>query len=69
MAEWKELSKEEVAKLNKEDIVVAEAAADSEVEGQGICRCPRCGALLRVPGTPPYVTCCRCWYTFHVTWY
>ena len=69
MAEWKEISKEEAAALNKEDVVVAAKAEDVEVEGQGVCRCPVCGAVLTVPGTPPYVTCCVCWRTFHVTWY
>ena len=69
MAEFKKLTKEEVAKLDKKDIYVAKKAAAGEVEGQGITRCPYCGTLLRVAGTPPYVTCCDCLGTFHVTWY
>ena len=69
MAEFKKLTKEEVAKLDKKDIYVAKKAAPGEVEGQGITRCPLCGTLLHVPGTPPYVTCCECGITFHVTWY
>ena len=68
MAELKKLSKEEVAKLDKKDIVVAEKAAAGEVEGQGIIRCPSCGAILHVFGAPNFVTCCNCWETFRAFW-
>ena len=69
MAEFKKLSKEEVEKLDKKDIVVAEKAASGEVEGQGVIRCPSCGMLLNVPGTPAFVTCSNCWGTFRAYWY
>jgi len=69
MAEAKKaqvLSKEEVEKLDKKDIVVAEKASDGEVEAQDIIRiCPSCGVTLRVIGTPSFITCCNCWETFH----
>ena len=69
MAEFKKLSKEEVEKLDKKDIVMAEKAANGEVEGQGIIRCPACGALLHVPGAPRFVTCCNCLNTFIAIWF
>ena len=69
MAEFKKMTKEEVAAVDKKDIVMAEKAANGEVEGQGIIRCPACGALLHVPGAPRFVTCCDCYGTFRAIWF
>ena len=69
MAEFKKMTKEEVAALDKKDIVTAVKAGEGEVEGQGLIRCPYCGTLLRVPGNPRFVTCCNCWNTFTAIWF
>ena len=69
MAEFKKMTKEEIAAVDKKDIVTATKAGEGEVEGQGIIRCPYCGALLRTFGNPRFVTCCDCYGTFRAIWF
>ena len=66
MAEFKKLSKEEVEKLDKKDIVLAEKAGEGEVEAQGgfKIRCPKCGTVGTCSKVG-YFYCMTCFSTFH----
>ena len=69
MAEFKKMTKEEVAAVDKKDFVVAKKAAAGEVEGQGkVWPCPYCGALQFASDNPKFVICPHCSNPIHAIW-
>ena len=65
MSEWKKLSEEETAGINKKEITVTVKGEASEVEGQGIVfSCPSCGTVSYIEGTSLILMCHACGNVF-----